>query len=71
MPLTFGWSYLLFVSTELNALTPAEAAVEQTLRGWCAELDTGRKFWWGDWNILINDVLVAMRTSKVVRYEDD
>ena len=59
------------VSIELNALPPTEAAVDQTLRGWCAELDTGRKFWWGDWNNLIPDVLVAMRTANAVRYEDD
>ena len=56
--------------SEPNPLTPSEAAVEQTLRGWCAELDTGRKFWWGDWNNLIRDVLVAMRTGESVVYED-
>lgn len=56
---------------EPNALTPTEAAVERTLRGWCAELDTGRKFWWGDWNSLIRDVLVAMRTGEPVRYDED
>jgi len=64
-------SYLLFVISEPNALTPSEAAVEQTLRGWCAELDTGRKFWWGDWNNLIRDVLVAMRTGESVVYDED
>ena len=34
--------------SELDTLTPSEAAVEQTLRNWCAEFDTGRKFWWGE-----------------------
>lgn len=57
--------------SEPNILTPSEAAVEQTLRGWCAELDTGRKFWWGDWNNLISDVLVAMRTGESVVYDED
>ena len=42
MSVACAWSYVLLVSIELNGLTPAEAAVEQTLRGWCAELDTGR-----------------------------
>jgi hypothetical protein len=59
------------VISEPNTLTPSEAAVEQTLRGWCAELDTGRKFWWGDWNNLIRDVLVAMRTGESVVYDED
>ena len=54
-----------------NTLTPSEAAVEQTLRGWCAEFDTGRKFWWGDWNNLIRDVLIAMRTGESVVYDED
>ena len=57
--------------SEPNILTPSEAAVEQILRGWCAELDTGRKFWWGDWNNLISDVLVAMRTGESVVYDED
>lgn len=57
--------------SEPNTLTPSEAAVEETLRGWCAELDTGRKFWWGDWNNLIRDVLVAMRTGESVVYDED
>ena len=57
--------------SEPNTLTPSEAAVEQSLRGWCAELDTGRKFWWGDWNNLIRDVLVAMRTGESVVYDED
>ena len=35
------------------------------------ELDTGRKFWWGDWNNLISDVLVAMRTGESVVYDED
>ena len=57
--------------SEPNTLTPSEVAVEQTLRGWCAELDTGRKFWWGDWNNIISDVLVAMRTGESVVYDED
>ncbi len=57
--------------SEPNTLTPSEAAVGRTLRGWCAELDTGRKFWWGDWNNLIRDVLVAMRTGESVVYDED
>ena len=67
----FSWSYVLLMGIETNALTPTEAAAEQTLRGWCAELDTGRKFWWGDWNNLIRDVFVAMRTGEAVRYDED
>ena len=59
------------MSSEPKALTPSEAAVERTLRVWCAELDTGRKFWWGDWNNLISDVLVAMRTGESVVYDED
>ena len=59
------------MSSGPNALTPAEAAVERTLRGWCAELDTGRKFWWGDWTRIIRDVLVAMRTGEAVVYDED
>ena len=54
-----------------NTLTPSEAAVERTLRGWCAELDTGRKFWWGDWSNLISDVLVAMQTGEPVVYDEE
>ena len=59
------------MSIEPSELTPTEAAVERTLRGWCAELDTGRKFWWGDWTGIIRDVFVAMRTGEAVRYDDD
>lgn len=59
------------MSSEPNALTPSEVAVERTLRGWCAELDTGRKFWWGDWTSIIRDVLVAMRTGEAVVYDDE
>lgn len=50
---------------------PTEAAVERTLRGWCAELDTGRKFLWGDWNSIIRDVFVAMRTGEAMAYDED
>ena len=35
------------------------AAVEVTLRGWVAELYTGQKFWWMDWNRMILDVLTS------------
>ena len=48
-----------------------EAAIQQTLVGWCAELDTGRKFWWGDWNRMIRDVITALRTGEPVLYDDD
>ncbi len=48
-----------------------EAAVEQTLVGWGAEFDVGQKFWWMDWNKMIRDVMVALRTGKPVVYEDD
>ncbi len=39
------------MSTTPSAPTQAqiEAAVEQTLVGWGAELDAGQKFWWMDW----------------------
>ena len=36
-----------------------ESAIEQTLVGWGAELDTGRKFWWMAWNHMIRDVTTA------------
>lgn len=47
-----------------------EAAVEETLRGWGAELYTGQKFWWMDWNRLILDVLTALRTGEPVVVDD-
>lgn len=56
---------------KLNELSPAEEAVAKTLRGWCAELDTGQKFWWGDWSSIIRDVVIAMRTGEPVLYDDD
>ena len=43
-----------------------EAAVEQTLVGWGAELDAGQKFWWMDWNRMIRDAITAMRTGDPV-----
>ena len=46
------------------------AAVEVTLRGWAAELYTGQKFWWMDWNRLILDVLTALRTGEPVSIDD-
>ncbi len=47
-----------------------EAAVEQTLVGWGAELDAGQKFWWMDWNRMIRDAITAMRTGEPVLYDD-
>ena len=48
----------------------AEAAVEETLRGWGAELYTGQKFWWMDWNRLILDVRTALRAREPVGIDD-
>ena len=48
----------------------AEAAVEETLKGWAAELYTGQKFWWMDWDRLILDVLTALRTGEPVGIDD-
>ena len=48
-----------------------ESAVEQTLVGWGAEFDTGRKFWWMDWNHMIRDITTARRTGEAVVYADD
>lgn len=42
-----------------------------TLEGWGRELDTFQKFWWRDWNRLIDDVLAAIETGEAVTYEDD
>lgn len=42
----------------------------ETLRGWGAELYTGQKFWWMDWNRLILDVLTALRTGEPVGIDD-
>ena len=47
-----------------------EAAVEETLRGWGAELYTGQKFWWMDWNRLVRDLLTALRTGEPVGIDD-
>ena len=47
-----------------------EAAVEQTLMGWGAEPDVGKKFWWMDWNRMIHDVVSALRTGEAVVYDD-
>jgi hypothetical protein len=47
-----------------------EAAVEQTLVVWGAELDAGQKFWWMDWNRMIRDAITAMRTGEPVLYDD-
>lgn len=48
-----------------------EAAVRATLLGWGAEFDTRQKFWWMDWNRMIEDVVEASRTGTPVLYEDD
>ncbi len=48
----------------------AEAAVEETLKAWAAELYTGRKFWWMDWDRLIQDTLTALRTGEAVGIDD-
>ena len=66
-------SYVDVMSSEQSAPSQAqiEAAIQQTLVGWCAELDTGRKFWWGDWNRMIRDVITAQRTGEPVLYDDD
>ena len=47
-----------------------EAAVEETLKGWAAELYTGQKFWWMDWDRLIRDTLTALRTGEPVGIDD-
>lgn len=47
-----------------------EAAVEETLRGWAAELYTGQKFWWMDWDRLIRDTVTALRTGEAVGIDD-
>ena len=48
-----------------------EAAIQQTLVGWGAELDAGQKFWWMDWNRMIRDVITAQRTGEPVVYDDE
>ena len=48
-----------------------EAALTETLHGWGAELDDGRKFWWGDWTKMIGDAITAVRTGEPVLYPDD
>jgi hypothetical protein len=52
-------------------VSPAEEAVVATLRGWGDELDQGEKFWLMNWNFMIRDVVVAMRTGKPVLYDDN
>ena len=42
-----------------------------TLRGWGDELDPGEKFWLMNWDFMIRDVVVAMRTGEPVLYDDD
>ena len=65
-------SYVGVMSTTPGAPSQAqiEAAVEQTLVGWGAELDAGQKFWWMDWNRMIRDAITAMRTGEPVLYDD-
>ena len=58
-------------STRAPSQERIEAAIQQTLVGWCAELDTGRRFWSGDWNRMIRDVITALRTGEPVVYDDD
>jgi hypothetical protein len=55
----------------LGLQAQVEAAVKETLLGWGGELDDGRKFWWGDWQRLINDVITAIRTGTAVTYDED
>lgn len=64
--------YVGVMSTTPSAPSQAqiEAAVEQTLVGWGAELDAGQKFWWMDWNRMIRDAITAMRTGEPVLYDD-
>ena len=64
-------SYVDVMSTAPIAPSQAqiEAAVEQTLVGWGAELDAGQKFWWMDWNRMIRDAITAMRTGEPVLYD--
>ena len=66
-------SYVGVMSSTPSAPSQAliEAAVEQTLVGWGAELDAGQKFWWMDWNRMIRDAITAMRTGEPVLYDDD
>jgi hypothetical protein len=47
-----------------------EAAVEETLKGWAAELYNGQKFWWMYWDRLIQDTLTALRTGEAVGIDD-
>ncbi len=47
-----------------------EEALTRTLRGWCAELDDGRKFWWTDWTRMIGDAVTAVRTGEPVLHDD-
>ena len=58
-------------STDAPSQAQIEAAIQRTLVGWGAELDTGRKFWWMDWNRMIRDVITALRTGVPVLYDDD
>jgi hypothetical protein len=44
--------------------------VEETLRGWAAELYADQKFWWMDWDRRILDVLTALRTGEPVGIDD-
>ncbi len=64
-------SYRGGMEVNLSELSPAEEAVAATLRGWGDELDRGEKFWLMNWNVMIRDVVVALRTGEPVLYEDD
>lgn len=59
------------MDVDLKALSSAEEAVAATLRGWGDELDPGEKFWLMNWDFMIRDVVVAMRTGEPVLYDDD
>ena len=64
-------SYVGVMSPGAPTQAQIEAAVEQTLVGWGAELDAGQKFWWMDWNRVIRDAITALRTGEPVLYDDD
>ena len=59
------------MDVDLSQLSRAEQAVAATLRGWGDELDPGEKFWLMNWNFMIRDVVVAMRTGEPVVYDDE
>jgi hypothetical protein len=64
-------SYRGGVDVDLSELSSAEEAVAATLRGWGDELDPGEKFWLMNWDFMIRDVVVTMRTGEPVLYDDE